>query len=286
MASGNRRLLPPHTATASGRADVPLASTPLHFKSISSTTDTIACAACSSAQLRISCVAGNINPENPHSTSAKACVNVGTQMLRDRMYNQPMGITARILSIGVHERPQDVMVRIGPHKIINWRMPKSPNHAEQQQATHQPECADQFCLRVAPPPELFPESQRQRDRRANTAGVNNTDRGPRVRNPNGYHHATGTAQILTAVKTATVIITINARKIVEPGRIRAATHPAIDVVARNTIAARTTLTGSSGATNFEIINSAATFIIPITTYTPVAMRKLISQSADAETIRP
>src|SRR4029077_12457976 len=80
------------------------------------------------------------------------------------------------------------------------------------------------------------------------------------------------------IKTTTVIITINARKIVAPRRIREATQPPIAVVVRNTTLARTTWVVCSGATNFEIVKSAANLSIPMTTYTPIAMLMLISQS--------
>jgi hypothetical protein len=77
---------------------------------------------------------------------------------------------------------------------------------------------------------------------------------------------------------ATVIITINARNMVAPRRIRAATQPLIELAARNRTGARRTYVDGWGATNLEMAKSAASFSPPMTMYTPVAMLKLISQS--------
>src|ERR1035438_2524204 len=65
-----------------------------------------------------------------------------------------------------------------------------------------------------------------------------TARGPSVRNPNSYRHGTGIVQTFRSIKTATVIITINARNFVAPRRIRAATQPPIALAVRNTTDAR------------------------------------------------
>jgi hypothetical protein len=85
-------------------------------------------------------------------------------------------------------------------------------------------------------------------------------------------------QTFNAIETATVIIAINARNIVTPGRIRAAMQPLIEVVARKTTGARTTSVIGRGATNFEMAKSAASLSVPMTMYTPIAMLTLISQS--------
>jgi len=50
-----------------------------------------------------------------------------------------------------------------------------------------------------------------------SAGVMITVRGPRVRNPNSYHHGTGMLQTLSSIEMATVIVTISARKMVRHG---------------------------------------------------------------------
>src|ERR1035438_9468911 len=84
-------------------------------------------------------------------------------------------------------------------------------------------------------------------------------------------------QTLRSIKMATVIVTNNARKIVAPRRIRAATQPPIAVVVRNTIGARPTRVAGSGETTFEIIKSAANFSVPMRMYTPIAMLTVMKQ---------
>src|ERR1035437_4086707 len=84
-----------------------------------------------------------------------------------------------------------------------------------------------------------------------------TARGPSVRNPNSYRHGTGIVQTFRSIKTATVIITINARNFVAPRRIRAATQPPIALAVRNTTDARTTYVVGCGATHLEMVRSAA-----------------------------
>src|ERR1700691_219584 len=86
------------------------------------------------------------------------------------------------------------------------------------------------------------------------------------------------AQALTAIKTPTVAITMKARKTVVPLRIRAAAQPPIDVVARNTIGARTMYVVWPGATSFWIIKSAANLSTTMTTNTPPATFVRMSQS--------
>ncbi len=73
-------------------------------------------------------------------------------------------------------------------------------------------------------------------------------------------------------------MTINARNIVARRRMRAATQPPIALVVRNKIGARMTYVVGFGATNLEIVKSAANVSILMTRYTPIAMLTLISQS--------
>src|SRR6202050_4238868 len=65
---------------------------------------------------------------------------------------------------------------------------------------------------------------------------------------------------------------------VAPRRIRAATQPPIEVIVRNTTGARTTYVIGRGATNLEMVESAANSSILMTMYTPIAVLMLISQS--------
>jgi hypothetical protein len=55
-------------------------------------------------------------------------------------------------------------------------------------------------------------------------------------------------------------------------------QPPIELVARNTTGARATYVVWCGASNLEMVKSAANLSIPMTMYTPIAMLMLISQS--------